>query len=88
MEPVFLERRAVAGLVVGVVDGDHHVDDPLGAEAGDGGRAEVLDPVGLGLQGVLQRGMGLFVAGGPGRVIVLDDDGLLLRATDEHRVVH
>ena len=43
-----LERGGVGGLVVGVVDGHQDVDDPLGAEAGDGGGAEVLDPARVG----------------------------------------
>src|SRR5215207_3909813 len=88
VEAVALERRAVGGLVVGVVDGDHHVDDALGAKAGDGGGAEVLDAVRRRPERLLQRGVDLLEAGRPRGVVLLDDDRALLRSPDEDRVVH
>src|SRR4051794_460443 len=85
---VRLERGAVRALVIGILDLHHHVDDALGREAGDGGRAEVLDPARAGPERLPERGLGLLEAGGPAGVVVLDDDRALLRPPDEDRVVH
>src|SRR5215213_2655697 len=83
-----LERGAVRGLVIGVLDLHHHVDDPLGREPGDGGRAEVLDAARAGPERLAERVLGLLEAGGPAGVVVLDDDGALLRPPDEYAVIH
>jgi hypothetical protein len=66
----------VLGGVVEPLDGDHHVDDRLRGEPGDGGRAVVLDrerevaqrrldPLALAHEGVR-----------PARVVLDDDDRL------------
>ena len=87
-EAVGLERGAVGRLVVGVLDPDQHVDDPLRAEAGDGGRAEVLDPQRLRPERLGEGGLDLLEARGPGGVVLLDHDRPLLRPPDEDGVVH
>ena len=87
-EAVGLERGAVGGLVVGVLDPDQHVDDPLRPEARDRGRAEVLDPQRLRAQRLGERGLDLLEARGPRGVVLLDHDRALLRPPDEDGVVH
>jgi len=87
-EPVSgrLQRGDQSGLVVGVVDTHHHVDDGLRREARVGGRADVLDATGGGSERGLDPPTLPLESTRPLLGVGLDSDLSPLTSADENAV--